>query len=166
MKRGRKTKKIRGIGDIPHIITGLRALAESKARYLLVGGVAANLHGLSRGTKDIDVLIPKDLKNTEKILKGLENLLWGLSKEITAEEVLSKPFTIIGDTPRVDLLLTAGKLKFEEAYPHRLEKTVEGIKIFFVSLEDLIRSKQTSRPQDAIDIKEIKKLKKIRGDYR
>lgn len=59
MKRGRKSKKIPGIGSGIHLITGLKALAGSRAKYLLVGGVAANLHGLARGTKDIDVLIWK-----------------------------------------------------------------------------------------------------------
>lgn len=163
MKRGKRGKKIRGIGDIPHILTGLKALATSGAKYLIVGGIAANLHGLSRGTKDIDILIPKEMENTGKILKGLENLLWGLSREITPEEVLSKPFTIIGDTPRVDLLLRAGKLKFDDAYPNRIERVVEGIKLSFVSLEDLIHSKQTGRPQDDLEIREIRKLQKIKS---
>ncbi|MBI4374565.1 MAG: hypothetical protein HY542_06785 [Deltaproteobacteria bacterium] len=123
--------------------------------------MAANLHGLSRATKDVDVLIPKELENTERILRALENLTWGLSKEISAEEVLSKPFTIIGDLPRVDLLLRAGKIKFDEAYPNRIEKIVEGVKIAFVSIKDLIRSKETGRPRDALEIKELKLLGRI-----
>lgn len=162
MKRGKKGKKIRGIGDIPHIISGLKVLAQSQAKYLIVGGLAANLHGISRLTEDIDVLIPKDYENTQKILKGLEDLLWGLSKEIPVEEVLSKPFTIIGDTPRVDLLLRAGKIKFEDAYPNHLVKIVDGIKIPYLSLDDLVRSKQTDRPQDKLEIQRIKALQKLK----
>lgn len=162
MKSGRKNKKIRGFGDIPHLQTALRALAKSKARYLVVGGLAVNLHGLSRGTKDVDLLIPKDKENTEKILRSLEGLIFGLSREISAEEVLSKPFTIIGDTPRVDLLFRAGKLKFEEAYPNRIERTIEGFKVPFVSVDDLLLSKQTGRPQDEREVEEIRKLQKLK----
>jgi hypothetical protein len=32
------------------------------ARFVLVGAVAANLHGSVRATKDVDVLIPKDVE--------------------------------------------------------------------------------------------------------
>lgn len=145
------------------MLRGLKALAKSGAKYLLVGGVAENLHGLARATKDIDVLIPKDLENTEKILKALEGLLWGISREILPEEVIKKPFTIIGDTPRVDLLLRAGKIKFEEAYPRRQQKVIEGIKVSYVSVDDLIKSKQTGREKDDLIIKEIRKLKRLKG---
>ena len=132
---GKKNKKTPGIGNetLPHLFLGLKALADSKAKYIIVGGIATNLHGLSTATKDIDVLIPKDLENTEKILKGLENLGWGLSKELFAEDVIKKPFTIIGDQPRVDLLLIAGKINFEQAYPNREQKTIEGIKIPYLN---------------------------------
>lgn len=161
MKRGQKNKPTLGIDNEPTFFTGFRALAESGGKYLVVGGVAANLHGYSGSTKDIDVLIPKDLANTEKILRGLDNLTFGISREILAEEVIQKPFTIIGDTPRVDLLLTAGKLKFDEAYPNRKVVTIEGIDIPYVSLDDLIKSKQTGRAKDLLFIQEIKKIKKL-----
>ena len=139
----------------------MRLLADSGAEYIIVGGVAANLHGLSRGTKDIDLLIPKDLKNTEKLLEALSGLTYGIAREISAEEVISKPFTIIGDIPRVDLLLCAGKLSYKEASKNKEVRTLNGTKVVFASLEDLIKSKQTGRPNDTITIAEIKKLKKV-----
>src|SRR3989338_838239 len=162
MKRGKKNKKTHGIGKDYYILEGLKLLSQSNAKYLIVGGVASNLHGLSRGTKDIDILIPKDLKNTEKILKALENLTWGLSKEIFPEEVISKPFTIIGDMPRVDLLLQAGKICFNDAYPRREEKKLANLKLPVVSFEDLILSKNTDRPRDLLEIKEMMQMKKLK----
>ena len=160
MRRGKKDKKTRGSGDpVPHLTLGLEALERSEAIYLLVGGIAMNLHGLSRATKDIDVLIPKDYENTKKLLKGLENLGFGIAREMEPEEVLSKPFTIIGDVPRVDLLLRAGKLRFEEAYPNRMTRVINGIRVSYVSLDDLIKSKQTGRLKDKIEIKAIQKIK-------
>ncbi|MBF0105915.1 MAG: nucleotidyltransferase [Deltaproteobacteria bacterium] len=159
---GRKNKKTPGIGEPPHIIAGLKALADSGAQYLIVGGVASNLHGLVRATKDIDVLIPKDLENTKKLLRGLESLAWGLSREIDAERVINKPFTIIGDQPRVDLLLRAGKLTFEAAIKNAQKRVVDGVRLAYVSLDDLILSKATGRPRDDIEIQELKRLKKIK----
>lgn len=162
MKRGKKSKKTRGIGEEIHLLTGLKILARSGAKYLLVGGVAANLHGVARGTKDIDVLIPRDLENTQKILKALENLTWGISREIDPQEVLKKPFTIIGDTPRVDLLWRAGKIKFKDAYPNRIERKIQGIKVPFVSQADLLRSKDTGRPRDVLESQDIRRLSKLK----
>ena len=164
MKAGRKNKRTHGSSNMPPqeiLLEALRLLADSGADYIIVGGVAANLHGLSRGTKDIDLLIPKDLENTEKILEALGGLTCGIAREISAEEVISKPFTIIGDIPRVDLLLCAGKLSYKEASKNKEVRILNGIKVTFVSLDDLIRSKQTDRPNDAIIIAELKKLKKI-----
>ncbi len=164
MKAGRKNKRTHGSSNLlPHerMLEALRLLADSGAEYIIVGGVAANLHGLSRGTKDIDLLIPKDLKNTEKLLEALSGLTYGIAREISAEEVISKPFTIIGDIPRVDLLLCAGKLSYKEASKNKEVRTLNGTKVVFASLEDLIKSKQTGRPNDTITIAEIKKLKKV-----
>lgn len=162
MRAGRKNKKIPGIGDFPPILTGLKVLADSGAKYLVIGGVASNLHGLARATKDIDILIPKDLENTQQLLDALGNLMWGLSRELDAERVLSKPFTIIGDTPRVDLLLVAGRLTFEKAYPRRTERTIEGIRVPYISLDDLIESKRTDRPRDAVEVADLQRLQRRR----
>lgn len=158
---GKKNKQILGTGDPPHFIRALELLSQSGAEYLIVGGVAANLHGLSRGTRDIDVLIPKELENTKKILKALENLTWGLSKELFAEDVISKPFTIIGDMPRVDLLLRAGKLSYEQAKKNQLNKKIGTLNIPTISIDDLILSKDTNRERDQLEIIELKKLKKL-----
>lgn len=35
----------------------LKALEAAEVRYLIVGGVAVNLHGYTRFTKDLDLLI-------------------------------------------------------------------------------------------------------------
>lgn len=164
MNSGRKNKRTPGLPKgYPSglLLEALKLLAESGAQYLLIGGIACNLHGLSENTKDIDVLIPRNLQNTKKILDSLAGLTCGIAKEILAEEVIEKPFTIIGDLPRVDLLLVAGKINFEKAYPNKVVKTIDGIKVPFVSLEDLIKSKQTRRPKDKMTIKELKDLKKL-----
>lgn len=159
MNPGKKNKKIPGIEDKPSFLRAFEALSKSGAQYLYVGGVAANLHGVARSTKDVDILIPKDLKNSKKILDCLsENLLWGIAKEISPEEVIRKPFTLIGDQPRVDLLLQAGKIRFAEAYPKRKETLIDGIKFPYVCIEDLILSKDTDRLQDKAVVEELKAI--------
>jgi hypothetical protein len=43
-----------------------RALNEAGVRYVLVGGVALNLHGVERATMDVDVAIALDGDNLSR----------------------------------------------------------------------------------------------------
>jgi hypothetical protein len=74
-------------------------------------------------------------------------------------EFLSKPFTIIGDSSRADLLLSAGSLRFEEARAARLERDVEGVRIPCAGLDALIRSTSTDRLRDQADLDELRLIK-------
>ena len=44
------------------------ALQEQKVRYLVVGGVAVNLHGAERLTMDVDLMIAQDAENLPRFL--------------------------------------------------------------------------------------------------
>jgi hypothetical protein len=47
-----------------------------RVRYLVAGGVAANLHGSGRATKDVDILVPVDRANMVRLLEALAELPW------------------------------------------------------------------------------------------
>jgi len=135
-------------------------LNQENCAYLIAGGIALNLHGILRATKDIDLLIPRNQKNTEKILKALSSLMLGIAKELDAAKVTEKPFTIIGDIPRVDLLTIANKIKFEDAIQNAKILKIGKIKIPYLSRKDLIKSKQTDRLQDQADLERLKAIRK------
>jgi hypothetical protein len=40
-----------------------KALHEEGVRYVLVGGIAVNLHGVERATADVDLIIALDAEN-------------------------------------------------------------------------------------------------------
>jgi hypothetical protein len=122
--------------------------------------VAANLHGSVRATKDVDLLIPKSRPNAERVLAALGELTWGIARELDASEVIARPFTIVGDDPRVDLLTVASKVTFEAAWPGRLIRRIAGVRIPCLGLEDLIRSKQTGRPSDEADLEVLRFLRR------
>ena len=61
-------------GTDNRVLRVCRLLNRRRARYLVAGGVAANLHGSVRATRDVDILVPKDRANTERILKALAEL--------------------------------------------------------------------------------------------
>lgn len=157
MKGGEKNKKTRGSSEVD-LVKVCRLLNEKGARYVVVGGIALNLHGLMRATLDIDLLIPKDAKNAAAVLDALKGLTFGIARELDAEEVAKKPITIIGDMPRVDLLTVANKVKFEEAIRKAKQVRIGGVKIVYADFDTLIKTKETDRLQDRADIERLKKI--------
>lgn len=137
-----------------------RLLNAHRVRYLVAGGVAANLHGSVRATKDVDVLVPVDRDNMELLLQALAELPWRMASELDPDEMLRKPITIVGDDPRVDVLTLAWSVRFEDAWPRRRTRTIRGVRVPFLSLEDLRASKQTGRASDLADLEVLKGLKK------
>lgn len=64
--------------------------------------------------------------------------------------------------PRVDILTVACDLKYEEAQASRVLRTIDGVSVPYLSLEDLIRSKQTNRHQDLADIEVLRGIQRDR----
>jgi uncharacterized membrane protein YqjE len=50
------------------------ALARHNVRYLLVGGMAVNLHGIPRMTMDVDVIIALDPQNVDHFIAAANAL--------------------------------------------------------------------------------------------
>src|SRR3990167_220564 len=50
------------------------AFYQEKVKYLVVGGLAVNLHGVPRITYDIDIIISTDRDNVLKLNRTLKNL--------------------------------------------------------------------------------------------
>ncbi len=138
-------------------------LNESQAEYLIVGARAMQLWGTTRATKDIDILIEPTLLNAERVLQGLSRIGFGVAADFTAEEVVSRHVTIIGDTPRVDILTRAWNLKWQDAAPNAVSVPIEGVAVPVVSIEDLIAFKRTSRLQDLADIEVLEAILKARS---
>ena len=60
---------------------------------------------------------------------------------------------------RIDLLMNVGTLDFEACYERKTEAKLDGIKVRFLSCQDLIRGKKsTGRLQDLADAEQLEKL--------
>jgi predicted nucleotidyltransferase len=138
------------------------ALNGAGARYLVIGGVACILHGYVRATKDVDILIERTLDNARRVLEGLEGVGYWFARDWTAEEVLRKPITVIGDDPRVDLFTVAWSVKYDDAIVRSTQVHAEGVTIPLIGLEDLIATKRTGRLQDAADIEVLEQIQRLR----
>lgn len=73
----------------------IASLNDAGVDYVVVGGVAMNLHGLVRATEDLDVFVRPDPENIDRLRRALR-AVWNdpSIEEITAED-------LCGDYPAV-----------------------------------------------------------------
>jgi aminoglycoside-2''-adenylyltransferase len=138
------------------------ALNRSKARYLVIGGVACVLHGYLRATTDVDILIERTPENAERVLEALSTIGYGFAREWTPGELLKRPITVIGDDPAVDVFTVAWKVKYEQAAKRSSVADVDSVAIPLISIDDLIETKRTGRALDAADIEALEEIKRLR----
>lgn len=147
----------------PRLVMVCRALNDTGAEYLVIGGQACILHGYIRATTDIDILIPRSKENTQRVLAALSTTGYGFAREWTPELILAKPITVIGDDPAVDIFLVAMTVKYAEAIGRASIVRVGDVDVPLIGIDDLIASKRTGRPLDAADIEALEEIKRIRG---
>ena len=148
----------------PGLLQVCSALNRANAKYLIIGGMACILHGYVRATTDIDILIPHSRENAERVLAGLAETGYGFAREWTADQLLAKPITIIGDDPAVDIFLVALAVKYEQAVGRSVVVDVEGVAVPLIGLDDLIATKRTGRPLDLADIDALEEIRRLRAE--
>ena len=132
----------------------IELLNSGKIDYLVVGGFAVAWHGYPRFTADIDFLVGTAQSNAVAIV-GVLDAFGFRSLEIKPED-LTQPGQIVqlGAKPnRIDLITSISGINFAQAWEHRAPGSIDGIPVFFISREDLIRNKEsTGRPKDLGDV--------------
>lgn len=140
------------------------ALNGTGAKYLVIGGVACILHGHTRTTSDVDILIDRTPSNAARVLDALSKLGYDFAREWAPEEILRRPITVIGDDPQVDVFTLAWNVKYDAAAKRSSAVEVDGVTIPLIGLDDLIATKRTGRLQDAADIEVLEEIKRLRGE--
>ncbi len=136
------------------------SLQRHKVRYIVIGGIAAVLHGVPRATFDLDILIEAKPENAKNLLEAFLEARLGTAAMTTPEELLSQEITIFKDRVRIDVQTSTPGLKFEEAWERRETMEYQKQKFYVASVEDLISSKRAAgRPVDLEDIR-LLQLKK------
>ena len=141
----------------------LGALAESGARFLVVGAHAMAVHGVPRGTQDLDVWIDPAADNAEQVWQALAAFGAPLGDLGVTLEDLRRPGTVIqlGLPPnRVDLLTSiSGIPDFETAWAERVEHAFGGRQVPFIGRGTLVRNKRESgRRKDLVDLEALGEL--------
>jgi len=133
-------------------------LNKHEARYLIIGGQACILHGLVRTTEDVDILVEESGENYKKIISALSELEDHSAAELKPADIQNNVVVKVADEVEVDISRKAWVVNFQEAIASSLITEVEGIKIPYLGLPDLIRSKETYREQDRADLIMLKRL--------
>lgn len=145
-----------------------RSLNKEKVKYLVVGGVAVNLHGYKRFTDDLDLLLLLEQENLEKMsrvmkrlgyierlpvsIKDLEN-----SKQVKKwlKEKNMKAFSFFpptGNPLMIDIIIEES-LKFEKLLKNMICRKFGNIPVFAISIQDLIKMKRKAgRHKDLDDL--------------
>jgi len=127
-----------------------------KVRYVVIGGIAAVLHGVPRATFDLDILIDATQKNAQKLLDALMEAKLGTASLITAEELLAHEITIFQDRVRIDVQTLTPGLEFADAWHNREIMDYQGQEFIVVSKSDLIASKKAAGRE--VDLEDVRLL--------
>jgi len=137
----------------------LNLFKKHNVKYMVVGGYAVMLYTEPRFTKDLDIFISVEKKNSTAVYNALKEFGAPLS-DLTEKDFSQEGyFYQIGRPPlMVDILMSIPGVKFDDAWKRRKQLTVDGIEMNFINKEDLITAKKTSgRPQDMIDLENLEK---------
>jgi hypothetical protein len=123
-------------------------------RYVVIGGVAAIVHGVPRTTFDVDLLIEASEENASRLLAALSDAGIGSATLTTAKDLLAHEITIFRDVVRIDVQTRTPGVDFAGAWERRIERDVADTKYWLLSRPDLIASKRAAaRPKDLEDVR-------------
>lgn len=132
----------------------LACLNRAGVEYLLVGGYAVNHYGYHRFTEDIDFWISVSDKNFERLLSAVREFfgeeLAGLDKKFLQDN----ESVFLGGVPnKIEIFKKASGLDFAQAYPRRIETTIDNVPVKMICLNDLKTNKRASgRNKDLADL--------------
>ena len=157
----------------------LKKLQDENFEYLIVGGMAVNLHGYTRATADLDILILLSEENIRKFVSVIKALGYKPRVPVELEDFISetnrknwiegknmKVFSVYNpkdEAEHIDVLVQYN-LDFKEVYKNKVIYNVEGVNMPIISIEDLIKLKEeANRNIDRSDILALRKILRLKG---
>jgi hypothetical protein len=155
-----------------------RALDRENVRYVLIGGLALNIHGVERATMDIDLMLALDAENIAAFCRAAEAMrikpimpvaMKDFADSATRQQWIDEKHMLAfalrpedPGAPTVDVLVQPN-VAFDGAWDRRIEKVLGDIPVRLAHIDDLIALKTgTGRQRDAADIAALERLKMLR----
>jgi hypothetical protein len=151
-----------------HLDVLLPAFSHAGLQFIVIGGVAATVHGSARFTRDLDIVYARNDDNLARlvtVLSPYSPYLRGAAPGLpfrwdvpTIKSGLN--FTLTTTLGDVDLLgEVAGGGRYEDLLPHTVELDAFGVTCRYVTLRSLIALKRAAgRPRDFDAIAELEIL--------
>ncbi len=139
----------------------LRALAEHRVDYLLIGGLAVQTHGHVRTTNYADLIPAPDPANLERLaaaLRSLDARVLNRGEEDTAVDAKMLPraavWQFVTRDGGIDVMREVpGGRPYAELSDRALQVRLGDVEVPVVDLDDLIRMKLArGRPVDVADV--------------
>jgi hypothetical protein len=131
----------------------IQRLNESGADYMLVGAFAVAYYGSPRYTGDIDFWIRPTAENIQRVVAVLNDFGFKFL-DLQIDDFMPPQLGVhLGHPPgRVDIMSMVSGVDFDEAWPHRITATIDGITLPMIGRKELIKNKRASgRPKDDLD---------------
>jgi hypothetical protein len=149
----------------------VQKLAEHGVRFILIGGLAATIHGSPMITGDVDIAYERSHENLARLAKALREInarLRGVNEQVPfkldAKTLqVGSNFTFETDLGNVDILgWTDGVSDYETLMSHAVESVLGGQPVKVASVDDLIRMKKASnRPKDREGVMHLEAVKEM-----
>jgi predicted nucleotidyltransferase len=150
----------------------LEQLVAGEVDFVVVGGIAAVLHGSAAITRDLDITYAPDDANLDRlgaVLVALGARLRGVTEDvpfIPDGRTLRRTRVLTLTTPdgSIDLLAQPDGAPLYERLRERADRdTIAGVEVRFASLDDLIAMKKAAgRPKDLVAVEELEAIKRLR----
>lgn len=157
-----------------------KELQKNDIRYLVIGGIAVNIHGYSRATGDLDIMISFDESNLDAFIALLLELGFKPKMPVKIEDLGDpekvgkwkkekhmKVFSVYNPANELEHIdiMTENYIDFDDAYKKRESVTAGNIEISVISIDDLIELKKIAgRKRDEIDILALQKIKELKNE--
>lgn len=141
-------------------------LQQHNVIYIMVGGFASILNGISRTTNDADIWLKDTIENRKALRKALAELEIGDFEQIETIQLIPGFSTIyLNSYMELDLFTDMKYFQqkdFDECYKMATVAEIDDIKIPFLHINQLIQEKKANnRPKDLLDIEELEKIQKL-----
>lgn len=154
----------------------LRALSEAQVRYVLVGGMAVQLHGYFRTTFDVDLVLAMDDENLTRFI--------GVAKQIGLVPSIPVPIDSLRNAAQIEQwhrekgmlafalrepqvgggvvdVLVRPEVSFDQLHKNAVAGRLFSQQVMIASIDDLLTMKRhANRDKDKLDIAALEKIKR------
>lgn len=149
-----------------------RVLNTHKVQFVLIGTLAARLHGFPRLTADADIIPSSERKNVERLASALRELHARVYMDTIPEGLefdCSAPtlergsiWNLVTSAGRLDVVFSPAGVPYDELVGDAERFRAFGVTFLAASLDDIIRLKEAAgRPKDKDDVVILKAMKRM-----